>query len=327
MTSTATASYNTAAAAAAPDANIVSGVAFKPKDIKYSKSKVNSLGGKSVGVLYANTNSSLFLKTPLLLTWGVQEFVDDKSGKVSYDMSLQFPNSDYARAETSAFLQNMVDLEQKIKTDALVYAKEWFGKPKMTADAVDALWTPILKYPKNKETLESDTSRAPTLRVKLPFWKGVWEGVEIYNADKTKLYPSSESSMTPKDLIPKGSNVTVMIQCGGIWFANGKFGMTWRLVQAMVLAKQSVRGQCHLSIDAVPTTSAAAALAAPPPPSHHVVDSEESEGDDDDAVPSMGAATSVVADDSEEEDDSVLSRMPTVTVQVPAKKKIVKKAP
>ena len=323
MTSTATASYNPAAAAAAPDANIVSGVAFKPKDIKYSKSKVNSLGGKSVGVLYANTNSSLFLKTPLLLTWGVQEFVDDKSGKVSYDMSLQFPNSDYARAETSAFLQNMVDLEQKIKTDALEYAKEWFGKPKMTADAVDALWTPILKYPKNKETLESDTSRAPTLRVKLPFWKGVWEGVEIYNADKTKLYPSSESSMTPKDLIPKGSNVTVMIQCGGIWFANGKFGMTWRLVQAMVLAKQSVRGQCHLSVDAVPLTPAAALA---PPPSHHVLDSEDSEDCDDDAVPSVAPVATSVADDSEEEDDSAVLRIPSVQVPAP-KKKIVKKAP
>jgi hypothetical protein len=153
----------------------------------------------------------------------------------------------------------------------------------------------------------------------------VWEGVEIYNADKTKLYPSSDSSMSPKDLIPKGSNVTVMIQCGGIWFANGKFGMTWRLVQAMVLAKQSVRGQCHLSIDSVPPTSAAAL--APPPPSHHVADSEESEGDDDDAVPSSApVATSVVADDSEEEDDSAVLRTPSVQVPAP-KKKIVKKAP
>ena len=41
-----------------------------------------------------------------------------------------------------------------------------------------------------------------------------------------------------------------MIQCGGIWFANGKFGVTWKLVQAVVKPKESLKGKCHIVLSA-----------------------------------------------------------------------------
>jgi hypothetical protein len=34
----------------------------------------------------------------------------------------------------------------------------------MSEDAIDALWTPMFKYPKDKNTGEPDTDRSPTLR-------------------------------------------------------------------------------------------------------------------------------------------------------------------
>ncbi len=226
---------------------ILSGVDFIPSsDIKYSKPKVDARGGKSIGILNAVCNTATYISTPLMLTWGINEFVDDKTGRVSYDMALQFPNEEYAKADTTKFLKNMIILENKIKKDAIINAKEWFGKPKMSEDAIDALWTPMLKYPKDKNTLEPDTTRAPTLKIKIPYWEGEWK-TELYNIDQQVIFPDPDgSSVTPKDLIAKGSHIAVVLQCGGIWFANGKFGVTWKLLQGVVKPRETIKGKCHI---------------------------------------------------------------------------------
>jgi hypothetical protein len=182
------------------------------------------------------------------MTWGMQEYTDDKTGKVSYELSLQFPNEDYDNEETRAFLKAMTTFEQKLKADALINSKEWFAKPKMTPDAVDALFTPVLKYPLDKATCEKDMTKKPTMRIKVPFWQGKWEGVEIYDVDRNCLFPCADPNVTPKDIITKLSHLKTMVQCGGIWFANGKFGVTWRFVQGMIQPKLSMRGKCHLSL-------------------------------------------------------------------------------
>jgi hypothetical protein len=230
---------------------VIPGASFNVEtDMKYSKPKVNSLGGRSVGIINAKTGTVLNLSSPLMLTWGVQSFTDDKSGKVTFDLALQFPSEGYESPAAKKFLANMTAFEQKIKKDAIENSKEWFSKPKMTSDAVDALWTPILKYPKNKDTLEADTTRAPTIKVKLPYWDGEWKELELYDVDMRPIFPDpSNPSLSPKDLIAKGSNIAVSIQCGGIWFANGKFGVTWKLFQAIVKPKMSLRGKCHIRLD------------------------------------------------------------------------------
>ena len=314
---------------------MIQGVSFRPEtDVKYSKSKVNSSGGKSVGVVNAHTGQSLFLGTPLLMTWGIQEFVDEKTKKVSYDMALQFPSDEYQSADSKAFLEAMVAFEKKLKADALVNSKDWFAKPKMTPDAVDALFTPVLKYPVDKATCEKDMSKAPTMKIKVPFWNNKWEGIEVYDADKACLYPSSNPSVSPKDLITKQSHVVTMIQCGGVWFANGKFGVTWRLVQGIVQPRLSMRGRCHLSLTPSETTKLQ-------------VEAEKQQQQqqfcDDDDVPSSVPVTETVDSDdgeSEEEDDGGLARMPSLPVAAAAppiqpqsvasaeapKKKIIKKA-
>jgi hypothetical protein len=313
---------------------MIQGVSFRPEtDIKYSKSKVNSSGGKSVGVVNAHTGQTLYLGTPLLMTWGIQEFVDEKTKKVSYDMALQFPSEEYQSADSKAFLEAMVAFEKKLKADALVNSKDWFAKPKMTPDAVEALFTPVLKYPVDKSTCEKDTSKAPTMKIKVPFWNNKWEGVEVYDADKACLYPSSNPSVSPKDLITKMSHVVTMVQCGGVWFANGKFGVTWRLVQGIVQPRLSMRGRCHLSL--TPSESVKLQVEAEK-------QQQQQQFCDDDDVPSSVPVTETVDSDdgeSDEEDDgSLLARMPSLPVAAPPvqpqsvasaeapKKKIIKKA-
>lgn len=213
-------------------------------DISYAKPKINANGGKNVGIINNKTKKVTMLSTPLILTWGMNEFVDDKSNK--YHLSLQFPNAEYPDSDCENFLNKMREFENKIKHDAISNCKEWFNKPKMSAEVVDALWNPMLTYPKNKESGEFDYTRAPTLKVKIPFWENEWK-FELYDMEQNQLWPSSSVS-SPLPLIPKLSRIACVLQCGGIWFAAGKFGVTWKLFQAVVKPPQSLKGKCHIMV-------------------------------------------------------------------------------
>jgi hypothetical protein len=185
-----------------------------------------------------------------MLTWGASEYVDQASGvgDGKFTLSLQFPGKEYENDDTTAFLKNMKALEDKIKADALIYSKEWFGKVHKNADVVEALWTPMLKYSKDKASGDYDYSRPPTLRIKLPQWEGVFK-TEIYSEDGDKLFPGSDSSVSPLDYLKKGSNIMTLIQFAGIWFVNGKFSASWKLVQAVVQKpKPTLQGQCFLKL-------------------------------------------------------------------------------
>ena len=279
---------------------IVDGTQFNVENIRYSAPKAGGSGGKSVNILNKNTNSGIRLSTPLMLTWGASDFVDEKTGKGNgkFDMSMQFPTAEYATEDTAAFLKNMQDFEAKIKADALTNTKEWFGKVHKTADVVDALYSPMLKYSKDKFTGEPDLNKAPVLRVKLPIWEGVWK-CEIYDEDDNKLFPNpSNPGVSPLDFIMKGTNVAILMQCGGLWFANGKFGCTWKLIQAVVQKpKASLSGQCFIKLKA----SDKAKLKSTPAP---------------DTDPTDGPTTSTVVYDSDEEEQEEEPAPAPVTVFV-----------
>jgi hypothetical protein len=218
--------------------------------ITYTKPKVNASGGKSVGILNSDTKKGLYLSTPLMLTWGINEYVDESTGKRTYDMSLQFPREEYNTETLTNFLENMKVFEAKLKADAIKNSKDWMNKAKLTAEVCDALWTPMLKYPKFPEGHEMagdyDYSRPPTLRVKIPYWEGEWK-VELYDMEENVLFPN-DKGVLPTELVPKQTNIATVIQCGGIWFANGKFGVTWKLFQGVVKPKASMRGKCLIAL-------------------------------------------------------------------------------
>ena len=147
------------------------------------------------------------------------------------------------------FLEGLKALEEKVKRDTTeTYSREWFNKPKMSPEVVEALWTPMLRYPKD-DNGDFDYTRAPSLRIKVPYWDGKFN-TELYDMEGECLFPSEDDSLSPMSLVQKGQNIAVVIQCGGIWFANGKFGMTWRLLQAVVQPRATLKGRCHIQLNA-----------------------------------------------------------------------------
>ena len=237
--------------ASSTHSEIVNGHELSAQDWYLDELKVNKSGRKSVSLKHAGTKKRLYVATPLLLTWGANENNFENKGNITYDMSLQFPreqDSNY-NENTTNFLENMKAIEAAIKQAAITNSKECFNKTKMSPDVVDALWNPMLRYRKDQTTNEMDLTSAPTLRVKIPFWDGEFN-CEIYDVNQTQLFPSEDASVLPNTLIQKGQNVAVVIEAGDIYFVNGKFGITWRLVQAVIQPKKSLRGRCHIMLDA-----------------------------------------------------------------------------
>lgn len=270
--------------------SIISGTTFNPNaDIKYAKVKVNNSGGKSVGILNATTNTALNIQTPLMLTWGVNENTDKKTGEVqSYSMALQFPSDEYKTANISKFFAAMQAFEIKIKQDAITNSKEWFGKA-MSAEVIGAIFNPVLSYSKNPQTGEPDHTKNPTLRVKLPFYDGEWKGIEIYDSNQHVLFPNSDGK-SPKDLITKGSDAALIITCGGLWFAGGSFGVIWRLAQAVLKPKPTLSGRCHIQLD----DDEQRRISVPSKPQQH---------DDDRVSAATSASQEVDVEDSDEEEE------------------------
>jgi len=218
---------------------------FSVKAISYGAPKTNARGGKSIKIQDARRNN-LVIDTPLMLTWGINKMIDEDSGRVSYSLSLQFPTEQYMNSSARLFFEKVQAFENKILDDCVKNSKEWFNKAKMSREVAEALYTPMLKYPKDKTTGEPDYSRAPSLRVKIAYWDGKFN-TELYDMDCNAIFDvHTNQDAVFENLVPKTSHVIACMQCNGIWFAGGKFGVTWQLVQAMVRKPVRIQGKCFL---------------------------------------------------------------------------------
>lgn len=216
-------------------------------DIKFYAPKATQGGGKNVGMMNKSTHTALRMKLPIMFTFGASDYQDNKQ----YSCSLQFPdlNDENVDPEYGQCLSRLADFEAALKRKVFEFSKDWLGKALKSEEMVDMIWTPMLKYPKNKETGEVDTSRSPTLSVKLPCFEGKWSS-EIYNETKEKLFPNEEDpSVTPLNFITRGTNMATVVQCGGLWIVGGKMGVTWKLVQTIVRQQNtSIQGVCHIEL-------------------------------------------------------------------------------
>jgi len=294
---------------------IIDGTNIDTGVFSYSAPKANPAGGKVVNLYNKNFRESLTISTPLIMTWGAQEVLDQARNPTGrYTMSLQYPNKDYPNAECDAFLSSMRALENKIKADALTYSKEWFGKTITSPDVMDEKFNVMLKHPKKeKGSAELDLNKPPTLTVKVPCWKGVWQS-EIYDEEGNPLFlkGKSPSHLSPLDFLKPKTHVICLIQCGGLWFINGKVSITWNLKQAIVQKPKTssiVEGTCFLK----PKASDVEKLKSLPPP--------------EDDIDPEGAVSTAIVEDSDEDEDFVLPP-PTVPVApTPVPTPVVEKLP
>jgi len=286
---------------------------WKTDALRYMQPKVNDRGGKSINIVSTQTNRSLHLSTPLMMTWGISDFVDEKTGESDgkFSMSLNFPNKDYSNPVMDEFLAKMKAFENQILDDAVKNSEAWFGE-EMSREVLKHTFFPFLKYSKDKTTKKIDLTKPPSMRAKVPNYNNRW-AIEIYDTKQQQIFPCDNENMTPMDFIPKQSNVACVLNCGGLWFGGKGWGLTWKLVQCVVKPREvvSVYGRCHiqLSMDDI------SKMDTPVP------------AKDDEDEPEMVSAvpqTNTEVEDSDAEEEVAVEPEPE-PVAVATKKKIVKK--
>ncbi len=274
--------------------------------VRYMQPKVNERGGKSINVISTQTNRSLHVSTPLLMTWGISDFVGENGesdGKFS--MSLSFPNEQYHTAQTRACLEKFRAFENQILDDAVKNGEVWFGE-EMSREVAKHTFFPFLKYPKDSNTKKTDYTKSPTLKARVPNYNNKWN-VEVYDTSQTLLFPSEDDGLTPMDFVPKKSHVACVLQCGGLWFGGKGWGITWKLTQCVVKPTEviSVLGRCHIQLTDEELSSA------------QVAQSDDEASNNDTAA----IADTPVVDDSEEDEDEEEEEPVVVKPVIKRKKK------
>jgi hypothetical protein len=163
--------------------------------------------------------------------------------------------------------------------------------------------------------------------------------VEVYDDKKRSL-----DSVPLDDILVKGAVLTTLIQCTGVWFAGGKYGLSWKAVQVRA-DKVPHRLQGFAFVE-----DGEDAAGSTPAPKGQVVggkfaalhDSEDEEVNDEEALapaaavapakPSAAASAAASAAPPAEEDDEEEGEEEPVpvppkktTITTKAVKKIVKK--
>jgi hypothetical protein len=154
---------------------------------------------------------------------------------------------------------------------------------------IGKMFSSTIKFPKDKDG--NPKPYPPTQKVKMNIGGKPDMATKFYDPEGNPLRGE------PKTLLGTGSKVTAILQCGGLWFAAGKFGITWRVNQVIVHSSgssASVPEFAFVGFGGAKKTSAASAAAAPATSYSNQIDDEEEEATLSSAVSAMMPAAKAV---------------------------------
>jgi hypothetical protein len=203
---------------------IITANSFNIKNINYGEPKVLDNGGRAIYVGY--TGKPFLLQTPeMVAPFGLNKWSNDKGG-IKYTLELSFQGKE--NREPLMALYNMLEsLDKKFVGDALDNSTSWLKKKYSSLDVVEALYTPLIKFPKDKATGEFTNKYPPTFKVNVPF-KETYE-CEAYNNARERINLDNTDT--------KGSKIACILQCMGVWVAGGKFGVSWKVLQLRIVPR------------------------------------------------------------------------------------------
>lgn len=174
-------------------------------------------GGKMISLFHKS--KAFIIQIPSLESpYGLSRFVSDRGGDDKISLDLSFKNVPE--------LQNMFEkLDAKLIDEAFKNGMPWFKKKFQSREVVEALYTPLVRHSKDKDTGEITDKYPPTLKLTVPYRDGKYQ-CEVYDNKREKI--------DLEGLELRGANVTAIIQCNGVWVAGGKFGCKFRILQMKV---------------------------------------------------------------------------------------------
>jgi hypothetical protein len=195
---------------------------FSTKSITLSAPKTLQSGAKQAYLNYGGERLVMQTAVAMSTPFGLNSFQSQNG--VEYSLDLSFRGQD-TRPELQEFKRVLEQMDALMIEEGVKNSKTWF-KADLNKEVVKAFYTPSLKYSKDKEG--NVLSYPPNIKVKLPKRNGEFD-TKFYDLNGTPY-----KGVPIEDLLVKGIQVTAIIECGGVWFAGSKFGLTWRAKQIAI---------------------------------------------------------------------------------------------
>lgn len=304
---------------------VVSPAAFSVGKVTFSPVKTLDSGGKQAYLNY-DGRPLVMQVGPLETPFGLSVF--DKAGppKYSVDLKLRGYDDPASNPKTATIYNALHALDEYMLDQGVKNSKAWFKGDK-SREVLSELYTPVVKFAKDADG--NPKPYPPTIKISLKQRDGKFE-TQIYDDKKRPL-----TDVPLEDVLVKGAVITALIQCTGVWFAGGKFGISWKAIQIRAdKVPDSIRGFAFLddgdSAEASAPRAVAAAKAAPAPAASNSFAAlhDDDEVDDEEALapvahkPAPKPAAPVVDPPSADDDDEAEDAAP---IPVPPKKTTITK--
>jgi len=234
--------------------NVVLHDSLSTSKITITAPKVLESGAKASYLNYEGGKLVLQTALSMSLPFGLSVYDKNPSGTPEYSVDLSFRGAD-TNPEIKAFQARMTELDNFMIDQGVKNCKSWF-KSDLKREVIQAFYTPIVKFAKDKEG--NLQPYPPTLKAKLRKDKGVGFEAKFYDING-KVYKD-----TPiEELLPKNAQVTCLLECGGVWFAGSKYGLTFRVKQVVVHKLPERLGDFAFRIPAAAVAAESATAATP----------------------------------------------------------------
>lgn len=166
-----------------------------------------------------------------------------------YDINVSFNDDDPKHIAFKNTIKGLDDLLKNKPCNDDDLSRKWLKQKSPSPEVSAALYNPMLKVHKNKDTGEPSGLYPDSLRIKLPYYKKMNEEEGKFAFD---LFDQNTKEMVDKKEIlqnlQKGSTCKLLIENTGVYFVNGKYGLSWKVVQASV-KKPKVNYETYSFID------------------------------------------------------------------------------
>jgi len=218
---------------------LVKGKNIDAENVTVSAPKHLDNGSKLV---YVNYNSGRFnIQTPWMdMPWNKSTYTEGPYPK--HSMELSFRGMEESE-DMAHFHDKMNEVDSKLIDLGVKNSLPWFKKKSISRETVEALYNPIVKVSKDKDTGEPDGKWPSTIRLKIPFRDNRWSSV-LVNGDTGDKFDinNSESGDVVDNILVKNAKVRGIIQCVGLWIASGNYMCQWQLVKAEVKVPNTSSG-------------------------------------------------------------------------------------
>ena len=198
---------------------------FDASLLTFGEIKSLTSGAKSVDVKY--DGRPLMMQVGSLdLPYGLNE--DDKFGPVKYSVNVSLRDYDTV-PKVKAIFTALESMDTRVMGECV--EKNWLRKPGMTQQILKQmkLYKPSVKFSEDENG--NRKPYPPTVKVNLRKSKdGAFE-TAFYDTDKKQI---NTKDIPLKDVIPRKTQATLLIECTGVWISSVGCGLSWKAKQMRI---------------------------------------------------------------------------------------------